>query len=481
MLLDPKLRWGDGSGCRGTADWGNATALREERPVPATVVIVGRPNVGKSTLFNRLAGRRLALVHDRPGVTRDRRQGEASLGELEFDIIDTAGFEEATGESLEARMRQQTEQAIAAGDVCLLLVDARAGVTAVDREFAEIVRRSGKPVILCANKAEGRAGQAGLYEAFELGLGEPVAISASHGDGMDALYEALKLRLPGSGEEVGDTQEASRPIRLAIIGRPNVGKSTLINALIGEERMLTGPEAGITRDAISMDWNWRERPIRLWDTAGMRKRARIEEPLEKMAVQDGLRAIKFAEVVVLVLDAGQPFEKQDLQLADLIEREGRALVIAINKWDLVEGPTRRLKELQGDLKEILPQLAGVPLVTVSAVEKRGLGRMMEAVFDIYELWNKRIGTGELNRWLEFQVERHPPPAPGGRRIKLRYMTQVNARPPSFAVFSSRGSELPEAYKRYLVNALRADFGLKGVPIRLHLRERKNPFAPDAKA
>jgi GTPase len=445
--------------------------------VPGTVVIVGRPNVGKSTLFNRLAGRRLALVHDRPGVTRDRREAEASLGELEFMIVDTAGFEEASGETLEARMRRQTEQAIAAGDVCLLLIDARVGLTTVDRDFAEIVRRSGKPVIVCANKAEGRAGQAGMYEAYELGLGEPVGISAAHGEGMDDLYEALKSRLPVHGAQTGEAEGEDRPIRLAIIGRPNVGKSTLINALVGEERMLTGPEAGITRDAIAMDWSWRDRPIKLWDTAGMRKRARVEEPVEKMAVQDGLRAVKFAEVVVLVLDAGHPFEKQDLQLADLIEREGRALVIAINKWDLVESKTSRLKELQADVAQMLPQLTGVPVITVSAVEKKGLGRMMEAVFDVYELWNKRIGTGELNRWLEVQIERHPPPAPGGRRIKLRYMTQVTARPPSFAVFSTRGSELPEAYKRYLVNGLRADFGLKGIPIRLHLRERKNPYAP----
>jgi GTP-binding protein len=441
------------------------------------VVIVGRPNVGKSTLFNRLAGRRLALVHDRPGVTRDRREGEASLGELEFHIVDTAGFEDASGASLEARMRRQTEAAIAAGDVCLFLVDARTGLTPVDREFAEIVRRSGKPVIVCANKAEGRAGEAGLYEAFELGLGEPIAISAAHGEGMDDLYEALKVRLP-AGAGGADDASADRPLRLAIIGRPNVGKSTLINALVGEDRMLTGPEAGITRDAISMDWSWRDRPVKLWDTAGMRKRARIDEPLEKLAVQDGLRAIKFAEVVVLVLDASHPFEKQDLQLADLVEREGRGLVIAVNKWDLVEAKTRRLKELQGEVGRLLPQLMGVPVVAVSAVEPRGLGRMMEAVFAVHELWNKRIGTGELNRWLEFQIERHPPPAPRGRRIKLRYMTQVNARPPSFAVFSTRGRELPEAYRRYLVNGLRTDFGLKGVPIRLHLREGKNPYVSD---
>jgi GTPase len=446
--------------------------------VPGTVVIIGRPNVGKSTLFNRLAGRRLALVHDQPGVTRDRRTAEASLGELEFEIVDTAGFEDTSGDSLEARMRQQTEQAIATGDVCLLLIDARSGLTPVDRDFAEIVRRSGKPVIVCANKAEGRAGQSGLYEAFELGLGEPVAISAAHGDGMDELYEALKVHLPAAGEIASEDEVAVRALRLAIIGRPNVGKSTLINALIGENRMLTGPEAGITRDAISIEWKWRERPVKLWDTAGMRKRARIDEPLEKMAVSDGLRAIKFAEVVVLVLDAAHPFEKQDLQLADLVEREGRALVIAINKWDLVEARTHRLKELQADVKQMLPQLTGVPVIPVSAVEGQGLGRMMKAVLDMYELWNKRIGTGELNRWLEFQVERHPPPAPGGRRIKLRYMTQVNARPPSFAVFSSRGRELPEGYRRYLVNGLRADFGLTGVPIRLHVRERKNPYAPD---
>jgi GTPase len=446
--------------------------------VPATVVIVGRPNVGKSTLFNRLAGRRLALVHDQPGVTRDRRTAEASLGELEFEIVDTAGFEDTSGDSLEARMRQQTEQAIATGDICLLLLDARSGLTPVDRDFAEIVRRSGKPVIVCANKAEGRAGQAGLYEAFELGLGEPVAISAAHGDGMDELYEALKVHVPAAAESATEEDLASRALRLAIIGRPNVGKSTLINALIGEDRMLTGPEAGITRDAISIEWSWGGRPVKLWDTAGMRKRARVDEPLEKMAVSDGLRAVKFAEVVVLVLDAAHPFEKQDLQLADLIEREGRALVIAINKWDLVEATTHRLKELQADVKQLLPQLTGVPVIPVSAVEGRGLGRMMKAVFDMYELWNKRIGTGELNRWLESQIERHPPPAPGGRRIKLRYMTQVNARPPSFAVFSSRGRELPEAYRRYLVNGLRADFGLAGVPIRLHVRERKNPYAPD---
>jgi GTPase len=449
----------------------------EGRTVPATVVIVGRPNVGKSTLFNRLAGRRLALVHDQPGVTRDRRQAEASLAELEFEIIDTAGFEDTTGDSLEARMRQQTEQAIATGDVCLLLVDARAGLTPVDREFAEIVRRSGKPVIVCANKAEGRAGQAGLYEAFELGLGEPVAISAAHGDGMDELYEALKStcrrRRKATEEDL-----ASRALRLAIIGRPNVGKSTLINALVGEDRMLTGPEAGITRDAISIDWSWRDRPVKLWDTAGMRKRARVDEPLEKMAVSDGLRAIKFAEVVVLVLDAAHPFEKQDLQLADLIEREGRALVIAINKWDLVEARTHRLKELQADVKQMLPQLTGVPLIT--GVGCRGRGprahdeggvRHLRAV----EQAHRHRRTQPLAR----VPDRAPSAAGAGRPAHQAALHDPGQCPAAelCRVLQPR-RELPEAYRRYLVNGLRADFGLKGVPIRLHVRERKNPYAPD---
>lgn len=447
--------------------------------MPPTVVIVGRPNVGKSTLFNRLAGRRLALVHDRPGVTRDRREAEASLGGLDFRIVDTAGFEDAAGAGLAARMRGHTEQAIAAADVCLFVVDARVGITPLDHQFAELLRRSGKPVIVCANKAEGGAGQAGVYEAFALGLGEPVALSAAHGEGLDDLYEALKERLATVVAGPPETGEAAaRPLRLAVIGRPNVGKSTLVNALVGEERMLTGPEAGITRDAISVETAWRGRPISLWDTAGMRRRARIGEPLEKLAVADGIRAAKFAEVVVLLMDAGQPFEKQDLQLADLVEREGRALVIAVNKWDLVTGKTRRIKELEAEAARHLPQLAGVPVVPVSALQRQGLGRLMAAVFDVHELWNRRISTAELNRWLEFQVERHPPPAPGGRRIRLRYMTQVGTRPPSFAVFSSRGRELPEAYRRYLVNGLRADFGFKGVPIRLHLRARPNPYDPD---
>lgn len=440
-----------------------------------TVVIAGRPNVGKSTLFNRLAGKKLALVHDQPGVTRDRREATGRLADLEFRIFDTAGLDEGGG--LEAAMRRKSEEAIGAADICLFLVDARAGVTAADRKFAEAVRRSGKPVILIANKAEGRAGEAGLIDAFSLGLGEPVALSAAHGEGMDALYEALKERLP---EEDVESPQApvDRPLHLAVVGRPNAGKSTLVNALLGEERMLTGPEPGVTRDAIGVDWTCRGRAVRLWDTAGMRRKARVTEDLERMAVGDALRAIKFADVVVLLLDAGLPFEKQDLQLADLVEREGRALVIAINKWDTVEDRQATLKRLKEDAERLLPQLSGVPLVAVSALDGAGLDRLMQAVFAIHETWNRRVPTADLNRWLTHQQERHPPPAPGGRRLKLKYLTQVGARPPTFSLFCNRAQAVPDAYRRYLVNGLRSDFGLKGVPIRLNLRERGNPYNPD---
>jgi GTPase len=453
-----------------------------------TVVIAGCPNVGKSTLFNRLAGRRLALVDDTPGVTRDRREAEGRLGELRFRIVDTAGLDMAPAGSLADRMRRQTETAIDDADICLFVIDARAGVTAQDRQFAEIARRSGKPVLLVANKAEASAGEAGRLEAYELGLGEPIALSAAHGEGLDELYEAL-VPLVGrpddesvSSEEADEAVDAKqdeppdRPLRLAIVGRPNAGKSTLINTLIGADRLLTGPEAGITRDAIAIDWQWQGRKVTLWDTAGMRRRARVSDKLEKLSVADALRAIRFAEVVVLLIDAAQSFEKQDLQIAHLVAEEGRGLVIAVNKWDLVAEPGRRLREIEEQLRSQLPQVAGVAVVAMSALSGRGVDKLMPAVIETFKIWNRRIPTGKLNRWLEEQVERHPPPAPGGRRIKLRYMTQANARPPSFVLFSSSAGELPDSYLRYLVNGLREGFDLWGTPIRIHMRKPKNPYA-----
>jgi GTP-binding protein len=444
------------------------------------IAIVGRPNVGKSTLFNRLVGRRVALVDDTPGVTRDRRTGEASLGGLGFTLIDTAGLDDAASASLEGRMRRQTESAIDEADLCLFMVDAREGVSPVDRHFAQLVRRKGKPVILLANKAEAKRGADRVQEAYELGLGEPIAISAEHGEGLDALYDAiLSHTLKSEGEVAAEAEEPAdpeRPLRLAIIGRPNAGKSTLVNALLGEERMLTGPEAGITRDAIASDWSFAGRKIRLWDTAGLRKKARVQDKLEKLSVGDALRAIRFSEVVILVVDAETPFEKQDLQIADLVEREGRALVIALNKWDRVENKQSRLHELERDLEESLPQLRGVPMIAVSALRRQNLERLMQSVLAAYEIWNRRVPTAALNRWLPEMIERHPPPAPGGRRIKLRYMTQTNARPPTFVLFCSNTRELPEAYVRYLVNGLRETFGFRGTPIRILLRQTKNPYA-----
>jgi GTP-binding protein len=442
-----------------------------------TVAIVGRPNVGKSTLFNRLVGQRLALVDDTPGVTRDRREGEGRLAELRFKVIDTAGLEDERGESLEARMRRQTEQALAASDVALFLIDARAGVTPLDAHFADWLRRGKTPVLLVANKSEGRAGDAGAMEAYALGLGEPIALSAEHGEGLADLHDAL---LPYAEKAEGAAEEAEKgekPLQLAIVGRPNVGKSTLANRLLGEERLLTGPEAGITRDAIAIDWEWQGRKVRLVDTAGLRRRAHVEEKLEKLSTADTLRAIRFAEVVVLVLDATLGLEKQDLTIARMVEDEGRALVLAASKWDAVEDKPAALQLLRDRIQTSLTQLQGVPLIPVSGRTGQGLERLMEAAFRIHALWNKRLATPVLNDWLAAVQERHPPPLVSGRRLKLRYMTQANIRPPTFALFTSKPAELPESYRRYLVNLLRQDFDLPGVPIRLMLRKTgKNPYA-----
>jgi GTP-binding protein len=443
-----------------------------------TAAIVGRPNVGKSTLFNRLVRQRLALVDDLPGVTRDRREGKALLGDLEFTVIDTAGFEDVAGESLAARMRAQTEQAIGGADVVLMVIDSRAGITPADRQFARILRRQSAPVLLVANKSEGRAGLDGAYEAFELGLGDPIAISAEHGEGLADLFEAL-LPFAVEPEDEPAPPPATGPLQLAIVGRPNVGKSTLINRLIGEDRLLTGPEAGITRDAIAIDWLSGDRAVRLIDTAGLRRRARVEGKLESLSTADTLRAIRFAEIVVLVLDATMMLEKQDLTIARMVESEGRALVIAASKFDVIEDRKAALLLLSDRLQHSLPQLLGISTVAVSGVTGEGLDRLMQAVFATHAVWNKRLPTPVLNRWLAEVQERHPPPLVDGRRLRLRYMTQANIRPPTFALFASKPGELPEAYRRYLVNLLRADFDLPGVPIRLMLRGSKNPYASES--
>jgi GTP-binding protein len=440
------------------------------------LAIVGRPNVGKSTLFNRLAGKKLAIVDDRPGVTRDRRFGTGRLGDLDLDLIDTAGFEDADDDSLEARMRQQTERAVAQANVILFVIDAREGVTPLDELFGELLRRSGKPVIVVANKTEGRAGEAGALEAFRLGLGEPVSISAEHGEGLGDLYAAIRAAEPEDDED-GDLEggRGEKPIRIAVVGRPNAGKSTLVNRLIGEERLLTGPEAGITRDAVSVDWDWEGRRIRLVDTAGLRRKARVEEGLERLSTQDTLRSLTFAEVVLLVMDATHPFETQDLTIADLVEREGRALVFVLAKWDLVEDPGARLKAFIERAEEMLPQLRGAPVVALSAETGRGLDRLMPAVVKAHTDWSTKIRTRDLNDWLKLAVERHPPPAVNGRRIKPKYMAQTKARPPTFVLFASRADKLPESYRRYLINSIRQSFDLPGTPIRITVKTGKNPY------
>jgi GTP-binding protein len=441
-----------------------------------TVAIVGRPNVGKSTLFNRLVGQRLALVDDLPGVTRDRREGKARLADLEFTVIDTAGLEDVTDDSLTARMQEQTERAIGNADLVLLVIDARTGVTPLDQHFVSLLRRQKVPVVLLANKSEGRAGQAGAYEAFELGLGEPVAISAEHGEGMGDLFEALLPFMPEPETVDPDADEPEKPLLLAVVGRPNVGKSTLVNKLLGEDRLLTGPEAGITRDSISVDWVWRDHKVRLVDTAGLRRKSNVEGKLEKLSTADTLRAIRFAELVVMVVDATQMLEKQDLTIARMIEDEGRSVVLAINKWDLIDDKPAALQKLADRLQISLPQLAGLVTIPVSAATGAGLDKLMQAVFAAHEVWNRHVSTPKLNRWLAAVQERHPPPLVDGRRLRLRYITQANTRPPTFALFSSKPGDLPDSYRRYLVNLLRDDFDLPGVPIRMMLRKGNNPFA-----
>ena len=441
------------------------------------VAILGRPNVGKSTLFNRLVGSRAALVDNTPGLTRDRREGEARIADLDFRAIDTAGLEEAASGSLSARMQAQTERALADADVALLVIDARDGITEADRHFAGWLRRSGKPVVLVANKTEGRATLAGVGEAYRLGLGDPVPISAEHGEGLAGLYERLAPFSCAAGLQQQPVEDHQKPLLLAIVGRPNVGKSTLVNRLLGEERILTGPEAGITRDAIAVDWNWRGRAIRLVDTAGLRRRPRVDGKIEQLSVADALRTIRFAEIVIVVLDALQPLERQDLTIARLVAEEGRAVVLAATKWDAVGDGAATLKALREQLPVALPQLRGVSLAPVSGLTGYGLEAMMAAAIDADAVWNRRISTPDLNRWLAAAQQRNPPPVAAGRRLRLRYITQANTRPPTFALFASKPGELPLSYRRYLVNELREAFDLPGTPIRLMLRRGKNPFDP----
>jgi GTP-binding protein len=457
-----------------------------------SIAIVGRPNVGKSTLFNRLTGTRAALVSDMPGLTRDRREAEAELGGHPCLLIDTAGLEDARAGSIAARMRAQTETAMREADAVLFVLDARAGVTPSDLEFARLARASGKPVVLVANKSEGRAGAGGFYEAFQLGLGEPVPISAEHGEGIGQLEDDLlaalglkaKVRRRPRRSEVADEEEDEaeaetvdrQPLRVAIVGRPNAGKSTLVNAILGQDRMITGPEPGLTRDAVATDLDWQGRTIRLFDTAGLRRKARISEKAEKLSASDAIRAIRFAEVVVLLIDAERPFEHQDLTIGDLVTEEGRALVVAVNKWDTVEDKQRTLRDLRETLAEKLAQVPGVALVPVSALSGRGVDKLMRAILDAHAVWNKRVSTNALNRWLQEAMNRHSPPAAAGRRIKIRFMTQPSTRPPTFVAFCSQPASLPKSYIRYLEKSLRETFGFPGVPIRFGLRKGDNPYA-----
>ncbi|MBJ6988823.1 MULTISPECIES: ribosome biogenesis GTPase Der [unclassified Devosia] len=479
-----------------------------------TVAIVGRPNVGKSTLFNRLVGRKIALVDDTPGVTRDRREAEGHIADLTFRVLDTAGYEDVRDGSLEDRMRQQTELAINEADVILFMIDARAGVVPLDERFAQVLRKAGKHVHLVGNKAEAKASEHGLVEAFKLGFGEPIALSAEHGLGLSELYSIVSAAidkaaekkaqeeadaaageqsdldflpevdvditpdmLEGEGDDATLRWNPKRYLNVAIVGRPNAGKSTLVNRMVGEERVLVGPEAGITRDSILVPWEWEGRTINLVDTAGIRRRSRVQEKLEKLAVGDSLRSLQYAEVVVLMLDATIPFEKQDLALADLVEREGRAMVIALNKWDLIEDKNKTLTELREECERLLPQVRGIPLVTLSGLTGKNIDRLMEAIFEVERSWNAHVSTSRLNRWLSGMIESHPPPAVAGRRLKMRYMTQAKTRPPSYIIFASRPEVVPMSYQRYLVNGLREAFGIKGSPIRIWLRGGKNPYAP----
>lgn len=458
-----------------------------------TLAIIGRPNVGKSTLFNRLVGKKIAIVDDTPGVTRDRRLADASIGEMNFQVIDTAGLEEADEDSLQGRMRAQTEKAIEEADLSVFLIDARAGLLPDDAVFAKMLRKFGKPVILIANKAEGRKAEAGFYEAFKLGFGEPIGFSAEHGLGMGDLFDALvetvgkDTAFPPELEEFDEEMEGdfdpdaeldydpAKPMRIAVVGRPNAGKSTLINQMIGDDRLLTGPEAGITRDSISVDWQWEGRTIRLHDTAGMRKKAKVQGKLEKLSIHDGLRAIQFAEVVIIVFDATIPFEKQDLQISDLIIREGRAPVIAINKWDLIEDRQETLKELIEKAERLLPQVKGLKVIPISGATGEGIPKLMNAVMDVHKSWNRRIPTARLNKWLDDVQYHHPAPAVGGRRIRMKFATQVKSRPPTFMINCSRPDSLPTSYTRYMVNNLREQFDLYATPIRMFLRKGENPY------